>query len=62
MKQIVFGAVLALLAAGLGPGDEIICPTFTYIASAASICHAGATPVVPSVLASIDAKVLVVAN
>ena len=36
---------LALLATGLGPGDEIICPTFTYIASAASICHVGATPV-----------------
>ena len=36
---------LALLAAGISPGDEVICPTFTYIASAASICHVGATPV-----------------
>ena len=36
---------LALLAAGLRPGDEVICPTFTYIASAASICHVGAKPV-----------------
>ena len=35
----------ALLAAGVGSGDEVICPTFTYIASAASICHVGATPV-----------------
>ncbi len=36
---------LALLANGVGPGDEVIVPAHTYIASAASIHFAGATPV-----------------
>jgi len=36
---------LALMAAGIGPGDEVIVPAHTYIASALGIVHAGATPV-----------------
>ncbi|MCA9832095.1 MAG: DegT/DnrJ/EryC1/StrS family aminotransferase [Dehalococcoidia bacterium] len=36
---------LSLLAAGIGPGDEVICPSFSFIATANSILHAGATPV-----------------
>jgi dTDP-4-amino-4,6-dideoxygalactose transaminase len=36
---------LALLAAGVGPGDEVICPSFTYIASCNAIRYVGATPV-----------------
>lgn len=36
---------MALLAHGVGPGDEVIIPAFTFIASANSILHAGATPV-----------------
>lgn len=36
---------LALLAAGVGPGDEVVCPSFTFIATANAIRHAGATPV-----------------
>ncbi len=36
---------LALLALGIGPGDEVIVPTFTYIASVNSIFHVGAKPV-----------------
>jgi perosamine synthetase len=36
---------LALLALGIQPGDEIIVPTLTYVASANMILHAGATPV-----------------
>ncbi|HWO93737.1 MAG TPA: DegT/DnrJ/EryC1/StrS family aminotransferase [Dehalococcoidia bacterium] len=36
---------LSLLAAGIGPGDEVICPSFSFIATANSIVHAGATPV-----------------
>jgi perosamine synthetase len=35
----------ALLALGIGKGDEVIVPTFTYIASVNSISYTGATPV-----------------
>src|SRR5271166_6936553 len=36
---------LAYLAAGVGPGDEVIVPSFTFAATAATVLHCGATPV-----------------
>ena len=36
---------LALVALGLKPGDEVIVPTLTYIASANAVTYCGATPV-----------------
>ncbi len=36
---------LALIAAGIGPGDEVIIPAFTMIASAFAVCYTGAKPV-----------------
>jgi dTDP-4-amino-4,6-dideoxygalactose transaminase len=36
---------LMLRAYGVGPGDEVIVPAHTFIASALAVAHAGATPV-----------------
>lgn len=36
---------LALLATGVGPGDEVVLPSFSFAASANAVCLAGATPV-----------------
>ena len=36
---------LAMLALEIGPGDEVIVPTFTYIASVNPVLYVGATPV-----------------
>jgi dTDP-4-amino-4,6-dideoxygalactose transaminase len=36
---------LAYLAAGIGPGDEVIVPAFTFAATAAAVIYCGGTPV-----------------
>jgi dTDP-4-amino-4,6-dideoxygalactose transaminase len=36
---------LALQAAGIGPGDEVIVPAYTWEGTAAAVLYAGATPV-----------------
>lgn len=40
---------LALVALGVGPGDEVIVPDFTFAASANVVIHLGATPVLVDV-------------
>ncbi len=39
------GAILMLKWFGVGPGDEVIVPAYTYSATALAVLHCGATPV-----------------
>lgn len=45
---------LALLALGVGPGHEVVCPSFTFVSTANAVLRVGARPV----LADIDAATL----
>lgn len=36
---------MALRVLGVGPGDEVIVPAYTYTATASAVCHTGAHPV-----------------
>jgi perosamine synthetase len=47
---------LALAAAGIGPGDEVLVPDITFIASANAVRLAGATPI----LVDVDAATLTI--
>jgi dTDP-4-amino-4,6-dideoxygalactose transaminase len=40
---------LALKALGIGPGDEVLVPSMTFVATAAAVIHCGATPVLTDI-------------
>jgi dTDP-4-amino-4,6-dideoxygalactose transaminase len=45
---------LAYLAAGVGPGDEVIVPSITFAATAAAAIYCGATPIFADVIGPTD--------
>jgi dTDP-4-amino-4,6-dideoxygalactose transaminase len=45
---------LALLTLGVGPGDEVVCPSFTFVSTANAVLRVGARPV----FAEIDERTL----
>jgi dTDP-4-amino-4,6-dideoxygalactose transaminase len=48
------GLFLALVALGIGPGDEVIVPGFTFVATISSVVYARARPVLAEVDESFD--------
>src|SRR5437762_2552583 len=45
---------LAYLAAGVGPGDEVVVPSMTFAATAAAAIYCGATPIFADILGPHD--------
>jgi dTDP-4-amino-4,6-dideoxygalactose transaminase len=45
---------LAYIAAGVGPGDEVIVPSYTFVATASAVIHAGGTPVFADIVGEHD--------
>lgn len=41
--------ILSLLAAGVQPGDEVLIPSYTFVATAAAVVNAGAIPVLVNI-------------
>lgn len=52
----------ALVALGIGPGDEVIVPAYTYIATAMAVVAAGAMPVIAEVDDTLTLCPLIQAN
>ena len=51
----------ALVACGVGPGDEVVVPAFSFVATAMAVIHAGAVPVFCDIdpeLHSIDTRLI----
>jgi dTDP-4-amino-4,6-dideoxygalactose transaminase len=48
---------LAYLSAGVGPGDEVIVPSFTFAATAAAVVYCGGTPVFADIVGLEDPSV-----
>ena len=48
---------LAYLAAGVGPGDEVIVPSFTFVATASAVLFCGATPVFADIIGRNDLSI-----
>ncbi|MFT6715677.1 MAG: dTDP-4-amino-4,6-dideoxygalactose transaminase [Saprospiraceae bacterium] len=49
LSSATAGMELMLRHMGIGPGDEVIIPAYTYCATANVVCHTGATPVMVDV-------------
>jgi dTDP-4-amino-4,6-dideoxygalactose transaminase len=48
---------LAYLSCGIGPGDEVIVPSFTFAATASAVLYCGATPVFADVIGHHDLSI-----
>lgn len=48
---------IAYLAAGVGPGDEVIVPSYTFAATASAVLYCGATPVFADIIGSHDLSI-----
>jgi dTDP-4-amino-4,6-dideoxygalactose transaminase len=48
---------LAYLAAGVGPGDEVIVPSYTFTATASAVMYCGGTPVFADIIGPHDLSI-----